>query len=111
MPSSFRCRFWLRSTAVPRMSVDAYRFNNCFPSIARKAGGKGGEEDSLDLNDEEGRTRPIRYDGNVASEGGVVDLVEKDTEEGGGLFVRVRLELGVDRDDKRGGDGGEQTSL
>jgi len=35
MVSSFLCRFWLCSVAVPHMSVDAYRFNHCFPSIAR----------------------------------------------------------------------------
>jgi len=49
--------------------------------------------------------------GNVITEGGVVDLVDEDTEESGCLFVRVLLELGVDFDDERGSDGGEQTSL
>ena len=47
----------------------------------------------------------------VVAEGGAIDLVNKDTEESSGLVVRVRLELGVDLDDKCGGDGGKQTSL
>ena len=49
--------------------------------------------------------------GRIVSERCVVDLVDKDTEEGGGLVVRVRLKLGIDFDDERGGDGREQTSL
>ena len=47
----------------------------------------------------------------VVSERGVVDLVEKNTEEVCGHVVRVLLEVGVDLDDECGGDGGEQTSL
>jgi len=54
---------------------------------------------------------PLRYCGNVVTESGVVDLVDEDTEESGGLFVGVWLELRVDLDDECGGDGGEQTSL
>jgi hypothetical protein len=57
------------------------------------------------------RAGPLRESGSVVSEGGVVDLVKKNTEEGGGHVVRVLLEVGVDLDDERGGDGGEQTSL
>jgi hypothetical protein len=49
--------------------------------------------------------------GNVVSEGGVVDLVDKDAEESGGLVVRVLLEVRVDLDDECRGDGGEQTGL
>jgi hypothetical protein len=49
--------------------------------------------------------------GRVVAEGGVVDLVEKDAEESGCLVVRIGLELGVDLDDERRGDGGEQTGL
>jgi len=37
--------------------------------------------------------------------------MDKDAEEGGGLFVRVRPKLRVDLDDERRCDGGEQTSL
>jgi len=37
--------------------------------------------------------------------------MNKDAEEGGGLFVRVRLKLRVDLNDERRSDGGEQTSL
>ena len=58
-----------------------------------------------------GGPEPLRDCGNVAAEGGVVHLVEEDTEEGGGLFVQVWLELGVDLDDEGRSDGGEQTSL
>jgi len=57
------------------------------------------------------RAGPLRDSGNVAAEGGVVDLVDEDAEESGGLIVGVGLELGVDLDDECGGDGGEQTGL
>ena len=53
----------------------------------------------------------MRDYGNVAAKGGVVDLVDEDAEESGGLIVGVGLELGVDLDDECGGDSGEQTSL
>ena len=49
--------------------------------------------------------------GNVASEGGVVDLVDKDFEEGGGPVTGVRLKLRVDLDDEGGSDCRKQTSL
>ena len=49
--------------------------------------------------------------GRVVSERGVVDLVDEDAEEGGSLIAGVRLELGLNIEDKSGGDGGEQTSL
>ena len=57
------------------------------------------------------RAGPLRDHGNVVTEGGVVDLVDEDTEESSGLVVGVRLELGVDLDGECGGDGGEQTGL
>jgi len=44
---------------------------------------------------------------NVVAEGGVVDLVGRDTEESCCLVVWVGLELRIDLDDERGGDGGE----
>ena len=58
-----------------------------------------------------GRACPLWKGWNVVAEGGVVDLVDKDTEESHGFIVRVLLELGVDLDDECGGNGGEQTSL
>jgi len=45
------------------------------------------------------------------NEGGVVHLVNKDTEEGEALLVGVRVKLRLDLDDERRSDGGEQTSL
>jgi len=69
------------------------------------------EEDGLDLNDGARRTSPLRKSGRIVPEGGVIDLVDKDTEEGGGLVVRVWLEMRVDLDDECGGNGREQTSL
>ena len=63
------------------------------------------------MDNSAGRTSPLREGGNVVSEGGVVDLVNEDTEESGGLVVRVGLELRIDLDDECGGDGREQTSL
>jgi len=53
------------------------------------------------MDDGARRARPSREGGNIAAEGGVVNLVNKDTEESSGLVVRVRLELGVDLDDER----------
>jgi len=49
--------------------------------------------------------------GSVATERGVVRLVNEDAEESGRLFVRIGLELWVDLDDEGGCDGGEQTGL
>ena len=49
--------------------------------------------------------------GSVVPEGGVVDLVDEDAEEGGSLVTRVGLELGLDVEDECRGNGGEQTSL
>ena len=37
IPFSFRWRSWLRSMAEPRKSIESYRLNHCFPSIASKA--------------------------------------------------------------------------
>jgi hypothetical protein len=47
----------------------------------------------------------------MVAKGGVVDLVDKNTEESSGLVVRIRPELRVYFDDERGGDGGEQAGL
>ena len=82
----------------------------------REEGGeeRGGEtciKDGLDLDDRAWGAGPLRYCGNVVAEGSIVDLVDEDAEEGGRLFIRVRLELGLDLDDERGGHGGEQTGL
>ena len=66
----------------------------------------------LDLdNHARGSSPGLWDDGNGVAEGGIVHLVNEDTEEGGSLFVRIGLELGVDLDDEGGSDGGEQTSL
>jgi len=74
--------------------------------------GETREEDRLNLYDRVCGTGPRRWDcGNVIAERGVVDLVDEDTEEGGCLFVRVLLKLGVDLDDESGSNGGKQTSL
>jgi hypothetical protein len=58
-----------------------------------------------------GRPGPLWEGGNVVPEGGVVDLVDKKAEEGGGLVTRVRSQLGVDVDNKGRSYGGEKTSL
>ena len=47
----------------------------------------------------------------VITEGGVVNLVDEDTEESGCPFIRVSLEPGVNLDDECGGHDGEQTTL
>ena len=46
----------------------------------------------------------MRERGNVVSESGVVNLIDKDTEEGIGLVPLVRLELRVGLGDECGGD-------
>ena len=58
-----------------------------------------------------GRADPLWESGSVATEGGVVDLVDENAEEGGGLFTRVGLELGLDIEDESSSDGREQTGL
>jgi len=47
----------------------------------------------------------------ITRDGGLVESEENGTEEGGGLFVRIGLEVGVDVDDEGGADGREQTGL
>ena len=54
-----------------------------------------------------GRTGPLGKGGSVTSERGVVDLVDEDAEEGGGLVTRVRLKLRLDVEDECGRDSGE----
>ena len=80
---------------------------------------EGGEEGSgearinhgLDLGDLVWGAGPLGNSGSVATEGSVVNLMDKNSEEGGSLLTRVGLELRLDVDDECGGDGGEQTSL
>lgn len=52
-----------------------------------------------------GRSVPLWESGNIISEGGVVDLVNKNTKERSGFVARIGLELGVDLDYERGSDG------
>ena len=47
----------------------------------------------------------------VISECGIVDLMNENAEEGGGLVILVLLEVGMGLADQRGGGGGKQTSL
>ena len=58
-----------------------------------------------------GRADPLREGGNFAPEGGIVDLVDKKAEEGGGLIARIRLKLRVDLYYECGSNSREQTSL
>jgi len=76
-----------------------------------ESGGETCEEDGLDLYYCTGRTCPLWEGGGIVPESSVVDLVDQDTEESCSHVVRVLLEVGVDLDDKCGGDGGEETSL
>ena len=57
------------------------------------------------------RSIPLGNGGSVVTKGGVVNLVNEDSEEGSSLLASVRLELGLDIDDEGGSDSGEQTSL
>ena len=65
----------------------------------------------MDLHYHAGRTGPSGECGRVISKGCVVDLVNENTKEGGGLVVGIGLELGVELDDEGGGDRREQTGL
>jgi len=53
----------------------------------------------------------VWYDRNVVAESGVVYLVNENAEESGGLFIWIRLKLGVDLDNEGRSNGGKQTSL
>jgi len=81
---------------------------------------EGGEERSaeacvqnrLDVYHPARRTGPRLWErGGATTEYCFIHRMNKDTEEGGGLFVWIRLKLRVDLDDERRSDGGEQTSL
>ena len=65
----------------------------------------------MDLDNRVRGTGPLWDRRNVVAERGVVDLVDEDAEEGGSLFVWIRLELGLDLDDECRGYSGEQTRL
>jgi len=49
--------------------------------------------------------------GRLGVKGGVVDLVDKDTEEGGSLLTRVGQKLRLGIGDEYGSNSGEQNSL
>lgn len=52
-----------------------------------------------------GRSSPLWEGGNVVSESGIVELVNENTKEGGGLNTGVGLKLRVDKNDEGGDDG------
>ena len=54
---------------------------------------------------------PLWESGNLVSERGIVDLVNKDAEEGSSLVTRVGLKLRTDLNDECRSDGGKETSL
>ena len=76
-----------------------------------KCGGETRVKDGLGLDDRVRRACPLWESGGVVSEGGIVDLVDENTEESSSLTTRVGLELGLDVDDESRSDGGEQASL
>ena len=65
----------------------------------------------MDVDHRGGRSSPSWEGRDFVFEGGFVDLVDKDTEEGGGLIIRIGLESGIDIDDEGRSHGGEQTGL
>ena len=96
------------------MSTDAYRFNHCLSSIARKAEEREATRlarRAWDLDERVRRSCPLWDRRNAATESGTVHRVNKDAKESSRLVVRVLLELGMDLDDERGGYGGEETNL
>ena len=82
----------------------------------RKEGGeeRDGEtrkQDCLYVNQSAWRAVPLWKSGNIVSECGVIDLIDKDAEEGDSLVARVWLKLRVDLGNKCGGNSGKQSSL
>ena len=57
------------------------------------------------------RTSPLWEGGRVVAKGGIVNLVDKNTEESCSLIIRVWLEMTVDLNNECRGDGREQTRL
>ena len=66
---------------------------------------KACKEEGLDMDHRGGRAVPLWRSWNIISEGGIINLVDKDAEERRGFVARIRLQLGVDLDDECGGDG------
>ena len=64
-------------------------------------------EDGLDFDYRARGACPLWEGGSIVSKGGVVDLVDENTEECGSLITRVGLELRLDVDDESGSDGRE----
>lgn len=58
-----------------------------------------------------GRIGPLREGGDIISKGGVIHLVDEDSEERDRLCASVGLKLRIDLDDKCGGDSRKQASL
>ena len=58
-----------------------------------------------------GWASPLRDGRGIVSEHGVVNFVDKDTEEGGGLVVWVRLYLRIDLNDECRSDSGKEAGL
>ena len=77
----------------------------------KEGGSETGVQDTLHLDDGSRRARPQRQGRGVTTEGGVVDLVDQDAEEGGSLFVGIRLKLRLDLNDERRCHGRKQTGL
>ena len=93
-----------------RVSVQPLLAEHCKEG-RKKGSSETCEEDCLNLDSRAWGTSPLWDRRNVAAEGGVVNLVDEDTEEGRGLVVRIRLESGVDLDDEGGGYCRKQTGL
>ena len=89
-----------------RISVQPLFAEHCKEG-REKGSGETGVEDGLDLDYRVRRAGPLWEGGSVVSEGGIVDLVDEDTEESGSLVTRVGLELRLDIKDESRCDGGE----
>ena len=89
-----------------RISVQPLFAEHCKEG-REKGSGETGVEDGLDLDYRVRRAGPLCEGGSVVSAGGIVDLVDEDTEESGSLVTRVGLELRLDIKDESRCDGGE----
>jgi len=72
---------------------------------------KTGIQQGLNLDSCIGRTGPLWDCRGVSTKSGVIELVEENAKESGGLFAWVWLEPGMNLDNEGGSHCGEQTGL
>ena len=100
-----------RPARVPQVPVQPL-----FPQHSDECGEQRDQKTRIhetgDGDDVARRIFPNRWNGrNLAGDGGLIKSEEDGAEESGGLFIRIRLEVGIYVDDKRRADSRKQTRL